>query len=294
MTKKRLASYGIDLGIVAAVYVILLVLMNAGVINRYYSGIITMVGINIILAVSLNLATGFLGELVLGHAGFMAVGAYCSALITMNMGIDEAIAFPISLLAGGLLAAVVGFLIGIPALRLKGDYLAIITLGFGEIIRVILTSMDSVTGGAEDCPATPALTDYSWVFLPAALTVFLCYTLIHSRDGKIITIREDEIASEASGVNTTYIKMLAFVISAFFAGIAGGLYAHHIGVLEPSKFDFNYSVEILVMVVLGGMGSVTGSIIAAIVLTILPEALREFRRLSDAALFGSAYCNDAV
>lgn len=277
MTKKRLASYGINLGIVAAVYVILLVLMNAGVINRYYSGIITMVGINIILAVSLNLATGFLGELVLGHAGFMAVGAYCSALITMNMGIDEAIAFPISLLAGGLLAAVVGFLIGIPALRLKGDYLAIITLGFGEIIRVVLTSMDNITGGARGLSGIPALTDYSWVFFIAALTVFLCYTLIHSRDGRqIITIREDEIASEASGVNTTYIKMLAFVISAFFAGIAGGLYAHHIGVLEPSKFDFNYSVEILVMVVLGGMGSVTGSIIAAIVLTILPEALREF------------------
>lgn len=276
MTKKRVISYGINIALVLLLYIVLQLLMNAGVINRYYSGIITMIGINIILAVSLNLATGFLGELVLGHAGFMSVGAYCAALITMNLGIDQTIAFPIALLCGGLLAAVIGFLIGIPALRLKGDYLAIITLGFGEIIRVIITNL-GITGGAKGLSGIPLLTDFTWVFVMAVLTVFICFTLIRSKNGRqIITIREDEIASEASGVNTTYIKMFAFVVSAFFAGIAGGLYAHQIGILAADKFDFNYSIEILIMVVLGGMGSVTGSIIAAVVLTILPEALRNF------------------
>ena len=173
-------------------------------------------------------------------------------------------------------AALFGLLIGIPALRLKGDYLAIITLGFGEIIRVIIINLD-FTGGARGLRGIPRETNFSWVYLLAVLTVAIIFAFIHTRHGRaVISIREDEIAAEASGVNTTYYKLLAFIMSAFFAGIAGGLYAHHIGILNPSKFDFNYSVEILVMVVLGGMGSITGSVIAATVLTILPEALRDF------------------
>lgn len=274
--KKKLRTYLVNLAIVAVIYVILLLLIERGVINRYYSGIINMICINIMLAVSLNLATGFLGQLVLGHAGFMAVGAYTAALITLNAGITGGVGFFLSLLAGGVAAAIAGVIIGIPALRLRGDYLAIITLGFGEIIRVIINSM-TITGGAGGLNGIPGLTTYSWAFLLMIVTVFVMCTFIRSKHGRaVISIREDEIAAEASGINTTYFKMFAFVLAAFFAGVAGGLYAHHIGSLLPAKFNFNYSIEILIMVVLGGMGSITGSIIAAVVLTILPEALREF------------------
>jgi branched-chain amino acid transport system permease protein len=257
-------------------YLILRALIESGAMNKYYSGIFVMICINIILAVSLNLAAGFLGQLVLGHAGFMAVGAYACALLVMGSGLDQSAAFPLALLFGGIVAAAVGFIIGIPALRLRGDYLAIITLGFGEIIRVVILALN-FTGGARGLKGIPLITNYTWVYFIAVIVVILCYTFINSRHGRaVISIREDEIAAEASGVNTTYFKMFAFVLAAFFAGIAGGLYAHHIGILNPAKFNFNYSVEILVMVVLGGMGSITGSVIAALVLTILPEALRQF------------------
>lgn len=235
-----------------------------------------MVCINVILAVSLNLATGFLGQLVLGHAGFMSVGAYSAALFTMYSGLPTVVSFPLALLVGGIVAAAFGVIIGVPALRLKGDYLAILTLGFGEIIRVLILAMP-FTGGAAGLSGIPLLTTFTYVFIIAIITVAVIFAFIHSRHGRaVIAIREDEIAAEAAGIHTTYYKLLAFVLAAFFAGIAGGLYAHHIGVLDPSKFDFNYSVEILIMVVLGGMGSITGSIVAAIVLTLLPELLRGF------------------
>jgi len=276
MTKKRATSYIATLLLIAAGYLLLRALIETGAMNKYYSGIFVMICINIILAVSLNLAAGFLGQLVLGHAGFMAVGAYGCALLVINSGLDASVAFPLALLFGGVVAAFVGVIIGIPALRMRGDYLAIITLGFGEIIRVIILALN-FTGGARGLKGIPLLTNYTWVYFIAVIVVIICYNFIKSRHGRaVISIREDEIAAEASGVNTTYFKMFAFVLAAFFAGIAGGLYAHHIGILNPAKFNFNYSVEILVMVVLGGMGSITGSIIAAIVLTILPEALREF------------------
>ena len=166
--------------------------------------------------------------------------------------------------------------IGIPALRMRGDYLAIITLGFGEIIRVVANALP-ITGGAMGLSGIPAYTNFTNAYWVMIISVFVIYAFIKSRHGRaVLSIREDEIAAEASGVRTTYYKMMAFVLAAFFAGIAGGLYAHQVGVLAPSKFDFNYSVEFLVMVVLGGMGSITGSIIAATVLTILPEALRGF------------------
>lgn len=276
MKQKKWIPNVIILVLVLALYILLSVLISANIINPYYSGILTMVCINVILAVSLNLATGFLGQLVLGHAGFMSVGAYSAALFTMYSGLPTVVSFPLALLVGGIVAAAFGVIIGVPALRLKGDYLAILTLGFGEIIRVLILAMP-FTGGAAGLSGIPLLTTFTYVFIIAIITVAVIFAFIHSRHGRaVIAIREDEIAAEAAGIHTTYYKLLAFVLAAFFAGIAGGLYAHHIGVLDPSKFDFNYSVEILIMVVLGGMGSITGSIVAAIVLTILPELLRGF------------------
>ena len=276
MKQKKWIPNVISLVLVLALYILLSVLISANIINPYYSGILTMVCINVILAVSLNLATGFLGQLVLGHAGFMGVGAYSAALFTMYSGLPTVVSFPLALLVGGIVAAAFGVIIGVPALRLKGDYLAILTLGFGEIIRVLILAMP-FTGGAAGLSGIPLLTTFTYVFIIAIITVAVIFAFIHSRHGRaVIAIREDEIAAEAAGIHTTYYKLLAFVLAAFFAGIAGGLYAHHIGVLDPSKFDFNYSVEILIMVVLGGMGSITGSIVAAIVLTLLPELLRGF------------------
>ena len=276
MKQKKWIPNVIILVLVLALYILLSVLISANIINPYYSGILTMVCINVILAVSLNLATGFLGQLVLGHAGFMSVGAYSAALFTMYSGLPTVVSFPLALLVGGIVAAAFGVIIGVPALRLKGDYLAILTLGFGEIIRVLILAMP-FTGGAAGLTGIPLLTTFTYVFIIAIITVAVIFAFIHSRHGRaVIAIREDEIAAEAAGIHTTYYKLLAFVLAAFFAGIAGGLYAHHIGVLDPSKFDFNYSVEILIMVVLGGMGSITGSIVAAIVLTLLPELLRGF------------------
>ena len=276
MKQKKWIPNVIILVLVLALYILLSVLISANIINPYYSGILTIVCINVILAVSLNLATGFLGQLVLGHAGFMSVGAYSAALFTMYSGLPTVVSFPLALLVGGIVAAAFGVIIGVPALRLKGDYLAILTLGFGEIIRVLILAMP-FTGGAAGLSGIPLLTTFTYVFIIAIITVAVIFAFIHSRHGRaVIAIREDEIAAEAAGIHTTYYKLLAFVLAAFFAGIAGGLYAHHIGVLDPSKFDFNYSVEILIMVVLGGMGSITGSIVAAIVLTLLPELLRGF------------------
>lgn len=276
MKQKKWIPNVIILVLVLALYILLSVLISANIINPYYSGILTMVCINVILAVSLNLATGFLGQLVLGHAGFMSVGAYSAALFTMYSGLPTVVSFPLALLVGGIVAAAFGVIIGVPALRLKGDYLAILTLGFGEIIRVLILAMP-FTGGAAGLSGIPLLTTFTYVIIIAIITVAVIFAFIHSRHGRaVIAIREDEIAAEAAGIHTTYYKLLAFVLAAFFAGIAGGLYAHHIGVLDPSKFDFNYSVEILIMVVLGGMGSITGSIVAAIVLTLLPELLRGF------------------
>ncbi len=276
MKQKKWIPNVIILVLVLALYILLSVLISANIINPYYSGILTMVCINVILAVRFNLDTGFLGQLVLGHAGFMSVGAYSAALFTMYSGLPTVVSFPLALLVGGIVAAAFGVIIGVPALRLKGDYLAILTLGFGEIIRVLILAMP-FTGGAAGLSGIPLLTTFTYVFIIAIITVAVIFAFIHSRHGRaVIAIREDEIAAEAAGIHTTYYKLLAFVLAAFFAGIAGGLYAHHIGVLDPSKFDFNYSVEILIMVVLGGMGSITGSIVAAIVLTLLPELLRGF------------------
>ena len=270
--KKQFKKVGISFIGTILLYFILTFLISSGIISNYWLGIIMIAGINIILASSLNLATGYLGQLTLGHAGFMSVGAYVSALCSIHLELP----FIASLLMGAIIAAIIGVIIGIPTLRLKGDYLCIITLAFNEIIRVIMVNL-SITNGSKGLVGIPRSTNFAIVFFSAAVTVFVIYSIVKSRHGRaIISIREDETASELSGIPTTYYKILAFAISAFFAGLAGGLYAHYITVISPKVFDYNKSVEILVIVVLGGMGNWKGSIIAAIVMTILPEYLRAF------------------
>ncbi len=281
--KKRDIASGVTLVLVFVIFFILRALIQTGVINPYFRDIINLVCINVIAAISLNMVTGLLGQLVLGQAGFMLVGAYVSALFTKNVGWGLEFSLPISLVLAGLISGVTGLLIGIPALRLRGDYLAIITLGFGEIIRVVSNNL-KITNGAKGLSGVASLTTpqnlsgmFNYLFLIAAAVIAMSYTFGTSRHGRaVISIREDEIAAESSGIRTTYYKLLTFTLSAFIAGIAGGLYAHQIGIIDPSKFDFNRSVELLMMVVLGGMGSITGSVISSGVLTVLPEALRGF------------------
>lgn len=275
MTDKR-KRLVVNLSLILSVYVILFVLMQLKVINRYYQGIMIACMINVILATSLNLATGFLGQLALGHAGFMAVGAYTAAIITKTTGMPGTVQLLVSLLMGGVVAGLMGVVIGIPALRLRGDYLGIITLGFGEIIRVLIFNLE-ITGGARGMKGIPKLAGFNLVFWMTVLIVFTLYAITQSKQGRAIkSIREDEIAAEAVGIPTVNYKLLGFVVAAFFAGVGGGLYAHYMTVLDPKTFNFMKSVEILVIVVLGGMGSLTGSVVAAIGLTILPEALRSF------------------
>lgn len=260
-----------------------------GLINPYVYQILWLCGINVILAASLNLVNGFTGQFSIGHAGFMALGGYVSAAIAVfaghSLGGVPAWLFAVSLLSGGLVAALAGLLVGLPSLRLRGDYLAIVTLGFGEIIRTLILNVDAVGGarGFTDIPilrlllsgrseSTPSL---SLVACTAFLSVLVIYRMIRSPRGRaFVAVREDEVAAEALGIDTTRYKVTAFVVGAFFAGLAGGLFAHTTGYLNPSSFQFMKSIEIMVMVVLGGMGSLTGSVLAAVLLTILPEALR--------------------
>ncbi len=276
--------YAINIVLFVLFLVVINALIGAKIISNYYAKIIMLIGINIILVVSLNLATGYLGQLPLGHAGFMAVGAYASAIFmksttaTLPLGVS----LPLGLLIGGVVAGIFGFVIGIPALRLKGDYLAIITLGFGEIIRVVLLNIDDVLGfdftyGAASLKNIPKTTTFLDTFICVGIVCFVIHAMLKSRHGRaVLSIRENEIAAESCGISTTYYKTMAFVMSAFFAGVAGSLYAGNIGLLSPNGFGFMKSIDILVMVVLGGMGSMIGSVISATVLTALPELLRAF------------------
>ena len=275
--RQTLLSYAVNLAAVALLFLLINYLISSGMLPRRYQSILMFIFINIILAASLNLTTGFLGQIALGHAGFMSIGAYTGALFSIYVTqIPENPRFLISLLVGGVFAAFFGFLVGVPALRLKGDYLAIITLGFGEIIRSIIENL-SITGGAQGLKGIPKLARLNTVYIVMVICVAIMFTFVRSRHGRAITaIREDDIASEASGINNTYYKVLAFVIAAFFAGVAGAIYGQYLTVLGAANFNFNKSIDILVMVVLGGMGSLTGSIVAAIGLTALPELLRSF------------------
>jgi branched-chain amino acid transport system permease protein len=253
----------------------------AGNISPYYYDIIIGAGINIILAASLNLINGYTGQFSLGHAGFMAVGAYSSSWLTVSFGyllglsaLGTTTTYVVALIAGGLLAAFVGLAVGIPSLRLRGDYLAIVTLGFNEIIKGIIQNAEPL-GAQRGLGGMLQHTNFFWTYACAAITVYVVLSLVHSTYGSgFLAVRDDEIAAEAMGINTTKYKVLAFVIGAFFAGVAGGLYAHFKQFVHPEGFNFLRSFDIVVMVILGGMGSTAGVCFAAVLLTILPEWLR--------------------
>lgn len=248
---------------------------NTYKLNSYYTLNIYLLGINIILAISLNLVCGITGQLALGHAGFMAIGAYISAILTMKFGVS----YPLVILAGGTAAAVAGIIIGLPTLRLKGDYLAIATLGMGEIIKVVLFNIDYV-GGASGLSPVPKLTNWNWIFFITVGVILIIKNFVNSTYGRAcISIREDEIAAETMGINSTSYKTIAFCMGAFFAGVAGALYAHNFYIIQPNVFNFFKSFEYLVMVVLGGLGSLTGSILAASGLTAVNIALQKVPEL---------------
>ena len=267
--------------------------------NPYIQRTFDLVLVNIILAMSLNLVNGYTGQFSLGHAGFMAIGAYASAYLSTKFPAPVAIPlhllyFVIYAIIGGAIAAAAGWLVGQPSLRLKGDYLAIVTLGFGEIIRVIILNNEAL-GGARGFFGIPSpspislgsiiLNPFYSFYLVAIAWVVICffviYRLVHSNHGRaFMSIREDEIAADSIGINTTQVKVKAFVLSSFFAGVAGSLFAHCTNFIAPSTFSMLMSINIVIMVVLGGMGSMTGPILAAILISMLPEALRPLQELT--------------
>ncbi|MDQ6595257.1 branched-chain amino acid ABC transporter permease [Bacillus salipaludis] len=251
--------------------VVIQFLINGGTLNQFYVNTLFFIGINIILAASLHLIIGITGQFSIGHAGFLAVGAYASAIVTMKLGLP----FPVAILAGGIGAAITGLIIGIPTLRLKGDYLAIATLGFGEIVRIVLLNIDYV-GGASGMTVSH-FTTWPWLIGCVILTIVVIVNFTNSTHGRAcISIRENEIAADAMGINTTYYKVAAFAIGAFFAGVAGALYAHNFYIIQPTNFGFLKSFDILIFVVLGGLGSMSGAVIAAILLTIISTFLQGF------------------
>lgn len=291
MMKKMLKSddfklkNSINYILVAAATVIFAVLNSTGGLKTSYANLLVQIGYSVILAVSLNLVVGFLGELSLGHAGFMCIGAYIGTFISiqLNAVIDsKIICLIISMLCGGLLAAVFGFLVGLPALRLKGDYLAIVTLAFGEIVRTVLKNlpwfgkaMGMTTGAVKFTKKDAPL--FVVVFVTVIIVLFLVQNLVRSKHGRAITaIRDNEIAAKAMGINVTFYKLFVFVFAAFFAGVAGVFYGHYTTPVMYTFFSYNYSIEILVMVVLGGMGSINGSIIAATLITIINTMLQKY------------------
>ena len=245
-------------------------------LDLYLQLILIYVGINIILTVSLNLINGYMGEFSVGHAGFMAVGAYIASLLTVHAFPAGAqnLLFPLAILAGGVGAALVGFLVAIPSFKTRGDYLAIVTLAFCMIVKSVLENIDAV-GGPRGLLGMEKLTSLPWVFFWTALSVWVIRNLVYSNFGRgVLSIREDEIASDLMSVNTRQVKIIAFIVSSFFAGIAGGLFAHALQFINPRMFDILKSTDILIMVYLGGIASISGSIIGAVIYTILLEILR--------------------
>ena len=258
-------------------------------ISQYYLQVLCLAGINITLAVSLNLINGFTGQFSIGHAGFMAIGAYASAYFTVTFGdsvraslgflrgfAGDGVVLLMGLGIGALLAAIAGFFVGVPSLRLRGDYLAIVTLGFGEIIRVFILNIDAV-GGARGYAGIPKIADFFWIYAFAALTILIVSRIVRSSFGRtLIAIREDEIAAEAMGVHTTRAKVIAFVVSSALAGVGGGLFAHYLTYVNTNSFTFLKSFEIIIMIVIGGLGSISGSVLGAVLFISLTEGLREF------------------
>lgn len=245
--------------------------INAGMLNPFYTNTLIFIIINVILAASLHLVIGITGQFSIGHAGFLAVGAYISAIITMKLHMP----FPVAILVGGVIAALAGLIVGIPSLRLRGDYLAIATLGFAEIIRIIFLNIDYV-GGAAGMQVSH-LTTWTYSFICLFITILVIMNFTNSRHGRAcIAVRENEIAADAMGINTTYYKVIAFALGSFFAGIAGGLYSHNFYIIQPGNFGFFKSFDILIFVVLGGLGSLSGSVISAILLTLVSTFLQEY------------------
>lgn len=277
-SKFKLKNY-ISYIMVIAVLGVSVILQLTGNLQRSASTLLVQIAYSIILAVSLNLVVGFLGELSLGHAGFMCVGAYLGGYIAIQLSNvigSKLLVLIISMLAGGVIAAIFGLIVGLPALRLKGDYLAIVTLAFGEIVRTIFKNLD-VFGKAMGLRTNTIKYDtrndtslYIVAFVVVLIVLFMINNLIRSKHGRAITaIRDNEIAAKAMGINVTFYKLFVFVFSAFFAGVAGVIYAHYITPVQYSVFSYNYSIEILVMVVLGGMASINGSIVSAALITII-------------------------
>lgn len=253
------------------IYGIIQILSVTGLLSPFYMMTLILVCIYIILAIGQNLITGFTGQLALGHAGFMAVGAYMSALITVKL--DGPLI--LGLIVGSIAAALLGVLVGLPTLRLRGDYLAIATLGMGEIVRIVFLNTDYL-GGATGLPVAKTI-NWTWAFWLMAFSVFVIHNFINSSHGRAcVSMRENEIAAEAMGINSTKYKVMAFTIGAMFAGLAGGIYANYMYLIQPLTFSFLKSFEILVMVVLGGLGSLTGSILGAGIMTIVSAALADF------------------
>jgi branched-chain amino acid transport system permease protein len=278
----------LNIGLIAIIFLLLLAANNG--LDSYKIRILNLCAIYTVFGLSMNLINGFTGLFSLGHAGFIAIGAYTTALLTMSEKIKtqnffmESLISPLNhisipflpaVLIGGLISALIAFLIGAPALRLKGDYLAIATLGFAEIIRAILNNVQNITNGALGLRGIPHYTNLYWSFGMAIVTIVVITSLINSSYGRALkAIREDEIAAESMGINLFKHKAIAFTVGAFFAGVGGGLLANLMGNIDPSVFKFGYTFNILLIVVIGGMGSITGTVISAFVVTIGGELLR--------------------
>ncbi|HEU8213368.1 TPA: branched-chain amino acid ABC transporter permease [Streptococcus pneumoniae] len=255
-------------------YSLISVLVSVGVLNLFYVQILQQIGINIILAVGLNLIVGFSGQFSLGHAGFMAIGAYAAAIIGSKSPTYGA--FFGAMLVGALLSGAVALLVGIPTLRLKGDYLAVATLGVSEIIRIFIINGGSLTNGAAGILGIPNFTTWQMVYFFVVITTVATLNFLRSPIGRsTLSVREDEIAAESVGVNTTKIKIIAFVFGAITASIAGSLQAGFIGSVVPKDYTFINSINVLIIVVFGGLGSITGAIVSAIVLGILNMLLQD-------------------
>lgn len=274
--KKTTLNNLITYALIVGGYLFFTVLVQTGNASRHIQSLLVPVCVNIVMAVSLNLVIGFLGELSLGHAAFMSVGAYSGSLFAIYFKeiLPEIVRFPLAILVGAAVGAVFGAVVGIPVLRLKGDYLAIVTLAFGEILRSIIINLE-FTGGASGLKGTPQDASFTVGFVLVMITVFVITNLANSKHGRaIMALRDNAIAAQSVGINPNKYKLMVFVIAAAFAGAAGALYSHNYSVLNASTFDYNKSIEILVMVVLGRIGSIRGSIIAAVIIAVLPEMLR--------------------
>ncbi|MGC6768550.1 branched-chain amino acid ABC transporter permease [Enterococcus sp. LJL128] len=276
--KKNLKYNLIWLLITLAVYGIIYAAYVAGAVNLYMENTLITIGINIILALGLNLIIGFSGQFSLGHAGFMAIGAYATAIVSVKN--PTMAGFFSGLLLGIILSGIIAVIVGIPTLRLKGDYLAIATLGVSEIIRIVIINMRDITNGPAGIFGIPPFVNWSMVFGFTVITILIVVNYIHSGSGRATTaIREDEIAAESMGVNTTKYKVIAFVIGAMTASVAGGLYGSYIQTIAPKDFGFMKSIDILIIVVFGGIGSVTGTVIAAVALGFMNMYLQNFGEL---------------